>query len=227
MFSIDKISVGNSVLIVGRRNTGKTSTVLDILWHNRDIPRGLIVNDSSSEGRYKKSIPPQFIQDEYTEDIPRAVVRRQNAVLRKRDTGIDTRGFCVLDDCLYSSLWLHDKYIQYILKERQDLHLLFIAATVYGFGITPQITAAFDYVILGRDLNTHTIRRLHAQYAPTCLSYDILEALISRLDPSETTLLVIDNTTQSQRVEDRIFFYKPMPRPDLRLCERFAQVTIK
>ncbi len=227
MFSVDKIRAGSTVMIIGRRNTGKTTTVLDILWHNRDIPLGLIVDGQPEYRRYKKVIPPQFLHDEYNEVIPRAVVKRQKGMLRKRDTGVDTRGFCVLDDCLYSSLWLHDKYIHAIFEERQELNLLFIVATIYGIGLTPRITAAFDYVFLAIDRYPATLKRLHAQFAPTFLSYDMFVALMRQLDCDETMLIVFDNSSHSQRVEDRIFFYKPTSRPDLRLCEQFAPETIE
>jgi len=223
IFRIDKIRPGNTALIIGRRNTGKTTTVLDILWHNRDIPLGLIVDGEGEYSRYKQVIPSQFRHEEYTEDIPRAVAKRQKAIVRKRDTGTDTRGFCVMDDCLYDPSWTRNKYIRYMLKERQNLDLLFIVSGLYVFGLSQQIVSTFDYVFLSIERYTPSIKRLHALYAATFMTYDTFAALMYRIDPSDTTMIVIDNTSSSCRIEDRIFFYTPTPRPDFLLCERYAQ----
>ena len=221
IFNIEKIRAGSTVMIIGRRNTGKTTTALDILWHNRDIPLGLIVDGEEEYSRYKQVIPSRFRHEEYNESIPRAVAKRQKAMIRKNDTGVDTRGFCVLDDCIYLPSWLHNKYIHYILKNRKELNLLFIVATIYGYGLTTKSSDVFDYVFLSIERYPTMLKLIHKQIAPTFLSYEILVALMHCLDWDETKLLVIDNTTQSQRMEDRIFLFKPTPRPDLRLCDKY------
>ena len=102
-------SKGPVVVLIGRRDTGKSFLVRDLLYYHQDIPIGTVVaGTEEGNGFYGKLVPKLFIHNEYNTAIIENILKRQKSVLRqirkemetyKRST-IDPRTFVILDDCL-------------------------------------------------------------------------------------------------------------------------------
>jgi len=109
---------GPVVVLIGRRDTGKSYLVRDLLYHHQDIPIGTVISGTEAgNGFYCQHIPKLFIHDEYNISIIENILKRQRQVLKqvrkeleqyKRST-IDSRAFVILDDCLYDASWTRDK----------------------------------------------------------------------------------------------------------------------
>lgn len=221
-FPLDRIRPGTSVMLIGMRETGKTVIVRDILWHNRDVPCGTIICGTDGPEavykQYKSVVPPNQHHDEYTKEITRSFALRQ--------TSLRQPNFFVLDDCLYDSSWIHDKYIQYLLTERRSLQTLFIQTMQYAVGVPDRIRTAYDYVFIMRENMRTNRRRLFDQYASKLFpDFDVFCAVLNQvfdtnLRPNDGwySCLVIDNSSDSPNIEDRVFYFTATRRPDLRLC---------
>ncbi len=112
---------GPVVVLIGRRDTGKTYLVRDLLFYHQDIPIGTVISGTeASNGFYKEHVPKLFIHDEYNSVLIENILRRQKTVLKqvkneietyKRST-IDPRAFVIMDDCLYDQSWTRDKMMR-------------------------------------------------------------------------------------------------------------------
>jgi hypothetical protein len=112
---------GPVVVLIGRRDTGKTYLVRDLLFYHQDIPIGTVISGTeASNGFYKEHVPKLFIHDEYNTVLIENILRRQKTVLKqvknemetyKRST-IDPRAFVIMDDCLYDQSWTRDKMMR-------------------------------------------------------------------------------------------------------------------
>ena len=112
---------GPVVVLIGRRDTGKTYLVRDLLFYHQDIPIGTVISGTeASNGFYKDHVPKLFIHDEYNTVLIENILRRQKTVLKqvktemetyKRST-IDPRAFVIMDDCLYDQSWTRDKMMR-------------------------------------------------------------------------------------------------------------------
>ena len=109
---------GPVIVLIGRRDTGKSFLVRDLLYYHQDIPIGTVISGTEAgNGFYGKMVPKLFIHDEYNSAIIENILKRQKMVVRqlKKETEaygrstIDPRTFVILDDCLYDNTWARDK----------------------------------------------------------------------------------------------------------------------
>jgi len=114
-------SKGPVIVLIGRRDTGKSFLVRDLLYYHQDIPIGTVISGTEEgNGFYGKMVPKLFIHNEYNTAIIENILKRQRGVLKqikkemetfKRST-IDPRTFVILDDCLYDNTWSRDKMMR-------------------------------------------------------------------------------------------------------------------
>ena len=104
---------GPVIVLIGRRDTGKSFLVRDLLYYQQNIPIGTVISGTEEgNGFYSTHVPKIFIHNEYNTAIIENVLKRQRSVLKqiKKDTEmrkritIDPRTFLILDDCLYQLL---------------------------------------------------------------------------------------------------------------------------
>jgi hypothetical protein len=112
---------GPVIVLIGKRDTGKSFLVRDLLFYHQDIPIGTVISGTEEgNGFYGKMVPKLFVHNEYNTVIIENILKRQRQVLKqikkemityKRST-IDPRAFVILDDCLYDNTWAKDKMMR-------------------------------------------------------------------------------------------------------------------
>ncbi len=69
-FDMSSIAPDKVVVMIGKRNTGKSFLVKDLLWYHQKIPVGTVISATESANCfYGNMVPPIFIHNEYNEDI--------------------------------------------------------------------------------------------------------------------------------------------------------------
>ena len=64
-----KIPQDAVVIFIGRRRTGKSTLVRDLLFHHQEMPLGTVISGTEeSNSFYGKMIPPLFIHGEFSPD---------------------------------------------------------------------------------------------------------------------------------------------------------------
>ena len=120
-------SKGPVVVLIGRRDTGKSFLVRDLLFYHQDIPIGVVIaGTEEGNGFYGKLVPKLFIHNEYNTAIIENILKRQKSVLKQikkemetfKRTTIDPRAFVILDDCLYDGTWARDKMMKLLFIQR-------------------------------------------------------------------------------------------------------------
>ena len=110
---------GPVIVMIGRRDTGKSFLVRDLLYYHQDIPIGTVISGTEAgNGFYGKLVPKLFIHDEYNTVLIENILRRQKTVLKQmnkeietyKKSTIDPRAFVILDDCLYDQGWTRDNH---------------------------------------------------------------------------------------------------------------------
>ena len=100
-FNINDISDDKVVVLIGKRETGKSFLCKDILHRHSSIPVGQVKSGTESANEfYSKMVPKLFIHDEYQAPIIQNILKRQRLMLDKWKVNqtIDPRAFLVLDD---------------------------------------------------------------------------------------------------------------------------------
>ena len=83
---------GPVIVLIGRRDTGKSYLVKDILYYHQDIPIGTVISGTEAgNGFYSAHVPKLFIHDEYNTSIIENILQRQKTVLRVIKKELETQ----------------------------------------------------------------------------------------------------------------------------------------
>jgi len=218
-------SKGPVIVLIGRRDTGKTFLVKDLLYFHQDIPIGTVISGTEAgNGFYADLVPKLFIHDEYSSALIENVLRRQKTVLKQmkneikeyKRTMIDPRTFVILDDCLYDNSWSRDKLMRLLFMNGRHWKVMLIITMQYPLGIPPTLRTNIDYVFLLREPYQTNRKRIWENYASM---FPTLESFCSVMDQTTENFecLVINNNAKTSKLQDQVFWYKAESRPDFKL----------
>ena len=75
---------GPVIVLIGRRDTGKSFLVRDLLYYHQDIPIGTVISGTEAgNGFYSQHVPKLFIHDEYNTAIIENILKRQKTVMKQ------------------------------------------------------------------------------------------------------------------------------------------------
>jgi hypothetical protein len=218
-------SKGPVVVLIGRRDTGKSFLVRDLLYYHQDIPIGTVISGTEEgNGFYGKLVPKLFIHNEYNTAIIENILKRQRQVLKqikkemeqfKRST-IDPRTFVILDDCLYDNTWSRDKLMRLLFMNGRHWKVMLIITMQYPLGIPPTLRTNIDYVFILREPYIANRKRIYENYAGM---FPTLESFCQVMDQCTENYecLVINNNAKSNKLQDQVFWYKADPHNDFKL----------
>ncbi len=224
-FDIKSLKDDKVVVFIGKRETGKSFLVKDLLYHNQDIPIGTVISATESANTfYGNMIPNLFIWDEYTPEIVANVMKRQKQVIKemKREfsgggsSDIDPRAFLILDDCIYDNSWTKDKNVRSLFMNGRHFKMLFIITMQYALGIPPNLRTNVDYVFILRESYLNNRKRLYEHYAGMFPSFETFCQVMDQCT-SDFECLVINNNCKSSKIEEMVFWYKADPHEDFRV----------
>ena len=224
-FDMKRIPQDAVVIFIGRRRTGKSTLVRDLLFNHQDMPLGTVISGTEeSNSFYGKMIPPLFIHGEFNPIILANFVKRQKLVMAKiqKDqqmnvkSRVDPRSFMILDDCMYDDSWTHDKNIRYLFMNGRWLKAFFLITMQYPLGIQPALRTNVDFVFILREPYLNNRKRIYDNYASAFPSFEFFCQIMDQCTQNYECL-VIDNTSQSAKLEDCIFWYKADVHGDFRI----------
>ncbi len=218
-FDISCIKDDAVIVFIGRRNTGKSYLVKDLLYYHRDIPIGTVISPTESANKfYSDVIPSLFIHDEYSPQLIENVLKRQKIITKRinKEVGcygkcnIDPRAFLLLDDCLYDDCWKKDKSIKYIFMNGRHQKIMLMITMQYPLGIPPTLRTNVDYVFILREPVVSNRKRIYDNYAGMFPNFDVFCSVMDQCTENYECL-VIDNNVKSNKLEDQVFWYKAEP----------------
>ena len=216
---------GPVCVLIGRRDTGKSFLVRDLLFYHQDIPIGTVISGTEEgNGFYGKLVPKLFIHNEYNTAIIENILKRQRSVLKqikkemesfKRST-IDPRTFVILDDCLYDNTWSRDKMMRLLFMNGRHWKIMLIITMQYPLGIPPALRTNIDYVFILREPYIANRKRIYENYAGMFPTFESFCQVMDQCTENYECL-VINNNAKSNKLQDQIFWYKAESRPDFKL----------
>ena len=218
-------SKGPVVVLIGRRDTGKSFLVKDLLYYHQDIPIGTVISGTEEgNGFYGKLVPKLFIHNEYNTAIIENILKRQRQVLKqikkemeqfKRST-IDPRTFVIMDDCLYDNTWAREKLMRLLFLNGRHWKVMLIITMQYPLGIPPTLRTNIDFVFILREPYIANRKRIYENYAGM---FPTFESFCQVMDQCTENFecLVINNNSKSNKLQDQVFWYKADAHNDFRL----------
>ena len=216
---------GPVVVLIGRRDTGKSYLVRDLLFHHVDIPIGTVISGTEAgNGFYSSHVPKLFIHDEYNTGIIENILKRQKAVIKQvnkqietyKKSSIDARAFVILDDCLYDNGWARDKMMRLLFMNGRHWKVMLIITMQYPLGIPPTLRTNIDYVFILREPYIANRKRIYENYAGMFPTFESFCQVMDQCTENYECL-VIDNNVKSNQLQEQIFWYRAENHKDFKL----------
>lgn len=222
-FKMAQMKRDSVIVVIGKRNSGKTTLIKDIMYNMKDIPAGCVISASEeANGFYEDFVPSILIKDEYkTEHISNLFQRQRKMIGRaKREQNVDPRAFCIMDDCLYDNKWTKDVEIRKIFLNGRHSRLTFMLSLQYPLGIGPLMRAQIDYTFILMEPNIGNRKRIYENYASAIPNFPLFCKVMDKLT-IDYGCMVIDNTRPPTiNPWDSVSWYRAnLTTPSFRMCD--------
>ena len=216
---------GPVIVLIGRRDTGKSYLVRDLLFYQQDIPVGTVISGTEAGNSfYSEHIPKLFIHDEYNTSIIENILKRQKTCMKQvmkemqtyKKSNIDPRTFVILDDCLYDSSWTKDKLMRLLFMNGRHWKILLIITMQYPLGIPPNLRTNIDYVFILREPYINNRKKIYENYAGMFPTFESFCQVMDQCTENYECL-VINNNSKSNKLTEQIFWYKAESHPNFKL----------
>ena len=216
---------GPVVVLIGKRDTGKSFLVRDLLYYQQEIPIGTVISGTEEgNGFYAKMVPKLFVHNEYNTAIIENILKRQRTVLKQikkemetyKKSTIDPRAFVILDDCLYDATWTRDKMMRLIFMNGRHWKVMLIITMQYPLGIPPTLRTNIDYVFILRENYIANRKRIYENYAGMFPTFESFCQVMDQCTENYECL-VINNNSKSNKLQDQVFWYKADSHNDFKL----------
>ena len=225
-FDMSKVNKTSIVAMIGRRGSGKSWLVKDLLFYKRDMPIGTVI--SASEGSncfFGNLMPSLFVHEEYSPEIIANLVKRQKLVTRKMKqqqalygkSNIDPYAFLVFDDMMYDApRWIKDINVKDIFMNGRHFNLMFLMTLQFAVSVPPSFRGQIDYCFMFKETFISNRRRLYEHYAGMFPTFEIFCQVLNQCTENNECL-VIDYTSKSSNISDQVFWYKAESHPPFKL----------
>jgi hypothetical protein len=206
---VSRLGVGRIHVIVGKRGTGKTQLLRDIVSRMRgcwDWVAGMSPTPESIE-MMEEIMPASCVHDEYDPD---AVARIIETLRRLEYNGIKTRTALILDDCIFDSSVLKSLVMRDLFMNSRHLGMDVFVVCQYTMDIPKALRAQIDYAYVLREPQKEYRLNLYKNFFGV---FDTYEQFCPVLDACTENhgCLVINNLAKSNNIEDTVFWYRADP----------------
>ena len=218
-FNMKDITHDKVVVLIGKRDTGKSFLCKDLLYHHQTIPVGQVISGTEAANSfYGEIVPKLFIHDEFKPEIIANILKRQKSMVEnmKSNPNVDPRAFLILDDCLYDNSWIKDKNVRSVFMNGRHYKLLFILTMQFALGIPPNLRTNIDYVFILRENYVSNRKRLYENYAGMFPSFEVFCQVMDQCTENYECL-VIHNNAKSNKLEDQVYWYKAEPHDEFHI----------
>jgi hypothetical protein len=202
-------------VFIGRRNTGKSCLVTDILYHMRKIPMGVVMSGTEeSNEHYKEYVPDSFIYGQFEPPVVEKIITHQQQVIKKLKpeekenfTNPDHSVFMLLDDCMFDNKWTRDKNMRCVFMNGRHYRIMFMLTLQYCMDLPPALRGQIDYVFILRDNIIENKMKLYKHFFGIFPTFDSFNEVLTQCTENYECL-VLNNRSTSNKIEDVVFWYK-------------------
>ena len=218
-FDMSQFKDDKVIVLIGKRETGKSFLCKDLLYHHQTIPVGQVISGTEAANSfYGEIVPKLFIHDEFKPEIIANILKRQKSMVEnmKSNPNVDPRAFLILDDCLYDNSWIKDKNVRSVFMNGRHYKLLFILTMQFALGIPPNLRTNIDYVFILRENYVSNRKRIYEHYAGMFPTFEMFCQVMDQCTENYECL-VINNNSKSNKLQDQVFWYKADARPSFKI----------
>uniref|UniRef100_A0A6C0D3C1 Hom-end-associated Hint domain-containing protein n=1 Tax=viral metagenome TaxID=1070528 RepID=A0A6C0D3C1_9ZZZZ len=192
-------------------NTGKTTLITSLLYEKSSIfPIGLVMSGTEdSNGHYRRIFPSSFVYNSLREKTIEDFITRQKVAKMHVS---NPWAILLLDDCTDDPKILNKPLFQGLYKNGRHWKMLYILSLQYCMDVKPVVRTNIDGTFILRESSLRNRKVLWENYASIIPDFSTFCAIMDSAT-SDYTALYIHNATQSNKIEDCVFWYRAKPVP--------------
>jgi hypothetical protein len=225
-FDMNMIDDTSVVVFIGKRKTGKSFLIRDLLYHKRSFPIATVI--SATEGAncfYSDMIPSIFIHTKFSDELVGNVLKRQemikaqNKVRKAKGMSVhDERTVFVMDDMMaMKNKWVRSEQVASMFCNGRHYNCLFLLSLQYVMGIPPDLRNNVDWVFILRENIHKSKKKLYENWAGIFPKFDMFDSVLNQCTEN-FECIVIKANSNSNKIEECVFWYKAEPHEDCKLC---------
>jgi energy-coupling factor transporter ATP-binding protein EcfA2 len=215
-FDASTIKPDAVVLLIGKRGSGKSTLMKDIMYHMRDnLDFGLAMSPTEettdSLGSY---IPRSCIYNTFSSPALDVMLELQRKMIRK---GRFKKCYLLLDDCLFDKKVMTGTNMRELFMNGRHRKIFFMNAVQYMMDMPAALRSQVDYVFALKENIISSREKLWKFFFGMFQDFkDFSKVMNSCTQGYEC--IVLDNTKRSNEVSDCIYWYAANPNiPDFRM----------
>lgn len=241
-FDLRSMAKNPAILMIAKRGTGKSWICKAIINNFCDIPVGIIISPTERMNCfYGEFFPESFIHNEYTSDLIKKILHRQEMIIEKKQEKekigkkVDTRALLVMDDCLsQKKTWANCKHTQEILFNGRHYDLMYILTMQYSLGIGPILRGQFDYIfLLSEKFDSHA-KKLWDHYAGMFPTFDDFKETFNEVTKDFGCMVIVMTSRgeiknkKNEQILDTVFWFRAGNDKINKIgCDQFNQFHTK
>jgi hypothetical protein len=195
-------------MIIGRRATGKTHLIMDILNHQQTPKENMtIIHSTKEEGEhYSNCFSGAVLHDNFEYSLIQDAIKRIKQTIKKEKDGCGSiepsQYTIVLDNCMYEHDFYKNKEIQTLFMNGRVFRINTIISLNYPLGIPPNLRVNLDYTFIFYDPDFSYRKRIWEKYVYEFLSLDKFNDIMAQLIHPYECLVVKSSESRSKKLDD-------------------------
>ena len=194
------------VLLVGKRGTGKSTLLKDLMYHMRHkLDFGLAMSPTEEcTSDLSSYVPSSCIYNDFMGDKVDALLEEQRKAVKK---GSGRRVFLLLDDCMYDKKIMRGLNVRNLFMNGRHRRIFFINCQQYVMDMPPDLRSQVDFVFVMRDNIRSNKEKLWKFFFGMFEKFQDFTQVMDRCTQN-FDCLVFDSTAKTTNVEDCVFWYR-------------------
>lgn len=208
--------------MIGKRGSGKSFMMRDIMYKLRNIPRGIVVSSTEYvNAHFQKFIPLSYIYREFDSDRVEAIMDSQAKLISKHGKVKETQLFIILDDVLSDAdNTFKNKAMRRLFFDGRHYNITVFVLIQDAMGINPKMRGNVDNVFIFAEIIHNNIKKLHQHYCGAFEKFSDFRRVLNSCTENREAMVVKMTQNLSSRISDIIFFYRAINTPEFRVGDR-------
>jgi len=206
------------IFIIGKRHTGKSVLMKDLLYH---MPRpDYVLAMAPTEDTlkvFREFLPESCIFDHFSQEkLERTVTIQRELVNRGRKRTV----LIILDDCLYQKGVLKSNAMRSIFFNGRHDHISLMCAAQYMMEVDVSLRTNIDYLFTMRENILTNRQKLFKYYFGQFPRFDDFDKVMTACTQDYKSLVLDGTVATTESPTDAVMWYKAQTSlPDFRLCK--------
>lgn len=217
-FDMKRIVPGSVVLVLGARGTGKTTIILELLYHMRDYQMGNIMVDTlDTAATYATHLPDSLIFSQYDPKVVKQLIIQQEKQIQqcKREKVnpcvVRSPKFLILDDLGFSKAINKDEILKRIYSNGRHFKLTTVIAAQYCMQVPKECRLMFDYIFVTYEKTKRFRQQIYDQFDVGFPDESTLHAIMTSCTKDYSVMVLDKRSTGLLGLEDSVFHFKAKP----------------